>query len=158
MVAGTIDAFAEAFSVGVRDPGDLMIMYGSTMFLIQVLADYHVHPALWTTAGVEPDTHMLTAGTATAGSLTNWLRDLMGGPDFDTLKAEAAEVPLGAEGLLVLPYLAGERTPVFDPTRVAWSPGSPCGTSVRICSVRRTRALPSGSGISLIFSMNLLLM
>jgi xylulokinase len=115
VVAGTIDAFAEAFSVGVRDPGDLMIMYGSTMFLIQVLSDYYVHPALWTTAGVEPGTLMLTAGTATAGSLTNWLRDLMGGPDFDTLKAEAAEVPLGAEGLLVLPYLAGERTPVFDP-------------------------------------------
>jgi xylulokinase len=115
VVAGTIDAFAEAFSVGVRDPGDLMIMYGSTMFLIQVLADYYVHPALWTTAGVEPETHMLTAGTSTAGSLTNWLRDLMGGPDFDTLKAEAAEVPLGAEGLLVLPYFAGERTPVFDP-------------------------------------------
>lgn len=32
-----------------------------------------------------------------------------------TCKAEAAELPLGAEGLLVLPYLAGERTPVFDP-------------------------------------------
>jgi xylulokinase len=47
--------------------------------------------------------------------LTTWLRELMGGPDFDTLKAEAAQVPLGAEGLLVLPYLAGERTPVFDP-------------------------------------------
>jgi xylulokinase len=29
--------------------------------------------------------------------------------------AEAAEVPPGSEGLLVLPYLAGERTPVFDP-------------------------------------------
>jgi xylulokinase len=115
VVAGTIDAFAEAFSVGVRDRGDLMIMYGSTIFLIQVLADYYLHPALWTTAGVEPETHLLTAGTATAGSLTNWLRDLMGGPDFDTLKAEAAEVPLGAEGLLVLPDLAGERTPVFDP-------------------------------------------
>ncbi|HJV14205.1 MAG TPA: FGGY-family carbohydrate kinase [Propionibacteriaceae bacterium] len=115
VVAGTIDAFAEAFSVGVRDPGDLMIMYGSTMFLIQVLSDYYVHPALWTTAGVEPETHLLTAGTATAGSLTNWLQDLTGGPDFDALKAEAAQVPLGAEGLLVLPYLAGERTPVFDP-------------------------------------------
>jgi len=97
VVAGTIDAFAEAFSVGVRDPGDLMIMYGSTIFLIQVLGDdYYVHPALWTTAGVEAQTHLLTAGTATAGSLTNWLRDLMGGPDFDTLKAEAAEVPLGS--------------------------------------------------------------
>jgi xylulokinase len=31
------------------------------------------------------------------------------------LMAEAARVPAGSEGLLVLPYLAGERTPVFDP-------------------------------------------
>src|SRR4029450_12923828 len=97
VVAGTIDAFAEAFSVGGRDPGDLMIMYGSTMFLIQVLADYYVHPALWTTAGVEPETHMLTAGTSTAGSLTNWLRDLMGRPDFDTLKARSEERRVGKE-------------------------------------------------------------
>jgi sugar (pentulose or hexulose) kinase len=56
----------------------LLIMYGSTMFLIQVLADYFVHPALWTTVGTEPETLLLAAGTATAGSLTNWLRDLMG--------------------------------------------------------------------------------
>ncbi len=48
----------------------------------------------------------------------------MGGPDFDTLKAEAVEVPL-VEGLLVLPYLAGERTPVFDPeARADWWLGS----------------------------------
>ena len=43
----------------------------------------------------------------------------MGGPDFDTLKAEAAEVPLGAEGLLVLPYLAGVR-PCWIPRPAVW--------------------------------------
>ncbi len=115
VVAGTIDAMAEAFSVGVRSPGDLMLMYGSTMFAIQVLADYHVNPLLWTTAGVQPKTHLLTAGTSTAGSMTTWLRDLLGEVDFDALEAEAGAVPVGSDGLLVLPYLAGERTPVFDP-------------------------------------------
>lgn len=29
--------------------------------------------------------------------------------------AEASKVPAGSEGLIALPYLAGERTPVFDP-------------------------------------------
>jgi xylulokinase len=145
VVAGTIDAFAEAFSVGVRDPGDLMIMYGSTMFLIQVLDDYYVHPALWTTAGVEPKTHMLTGGTSTAGSLTNWLRDLMGGPDFDTLKAEAADVPLGAEGLLVLPYLAGERTPVFDPE----ARGLVAGLTLRHTRAHLFRAAYEGIGFGI---------
>ncbi|MCW2810680.1 MAG: sugar kinase [Friedmanniella sp.] len=115
VVAGTIDAFAEAYSVGVRDPGDLMIMYGSTMFLIQVLADYYAHPSLWTTAGVEPGTHLLAGGTATGGSMTSWLRSITGEVDHATMLAEAARVPVGSDGLLVLPYLAGERTPVFDP-------------------------------------------
>jgi sugar (pentulose or hexulose) kinase len=101
----------------------------SVTFLIQVLADYHVHPALWTTAGVEPETHMLTAGTATAGSLTNWLRDLMGGPDFDTLKGEAADVPLGTEGLLCCPTWPASARRFSIPTRVAWSPGSRGGTT-----------------------------
>jgi xylulokinase len=115
VVAGTIDAVAEAFSVGVRQPGDQMLMYGSTMFLVQVIDTYYSDPALWTTAGVECGTHALAAGTSTAGSLVNWLQATTGGAPFDTLMAEAQAVPPGSEGLLVLPYLAGERTPVFDP-------------------------------------------
>ncbi len=115
VAAGTVDAWAEAFSAGVRRPGDLMLMYGSTMFFVQVLPSMRSHPLLWTTAGVDPGSHTLAAGMATSGSLTAWLRDLTGGADFATLVEEAAAVPAGADGLLVLPYFAGERTPIFDP-------------------------------------------
>jgi xylulokinase len=115
VVAGTVDAYSEAFSVGVRHPGDQMLMYGSTMFLVQIIDEYHSDPALWTTAGIERGTLALAAGTSTSGSLMNWLQTTTGGAPFDTLMAEAQAVPPGSEGLLVLPYLAGERTPVFDP-------------------------------------------
>jgi xylulokinase len=115
VVAGTVDAYSEAFSVGVRQPGDQMLMYGSTMFLIQVIDGYHSDPALWTTAGVERGTLALAAGTSTAGSMIAWLQTITGGASFDTLMAEAALVAPGSEGLIALPYLAGERTPVFDP-------------------------------------------
>ena len=37
VVAGTVDAWAEAASVGRTDPGDLMVMYGTTMFLVEVV-------------------------------------------------------------------------------------------------------------------------
>jgi xylulokinase len=47
--------------------------------------------------------------------MINWLQSLTGGASFDELTAEALAVPPGSEGLLMLPYLAGERTPVFDP-------------------------------------------
>jgi xylulokinase len=115
VVAGTVDAYSEAFSVGVRRPGDQMLMYGSTMFLVQVIDEYFSDPTLWTTAGVEQGSLALAAGTATAGSLIGWLQTVTGGAPFDQLMAEALTVPPGSEGLLVLPYLAGERTPVFDP-------------------------------------------
>lgn len=112
---GTVDAWAEAFSAGVRRPGDLMLMYGSTLFFVQVLAGYRTLPKLWTTAGVEPGTHTLAAGMATSGSLTGWVQDLSGGAPFEDLVAEAAALPAGSDGLVLLPYFSGERTPVFDP-------------------------------------------
>lgn len=115
VAAGTVDAWAEAFSAGVRGPGDLMLMYGSTMFFVQVLASASSHPLLWTTAGVDPGSYTLAAGMATSGSLTTWLQELTGGAPFSQLVAEAAATPPGADGLLVLPYFAGERTPIFDP-------------------------------------------
>lgn len=115
VTAGTVDAWAEAFSVGVRTPGDMMLMYGSTMFFVQALAEFRSHPMLWTTAGVERGTHTLAAGMATSGSLTAWLQELTGGASFAQLVTEAAATAPGADGLLVLPYFAGERTPLFDP-------------------------------------------
>lgn len=112
--AGTIDAWAEAFSVGVRRPGDLMLMYGSTMFLVQVLAGFAVHPQLWATSGVEPGSMTLAAGMSTSGTLMSWIRDFAGGPSYESLIERAGQVPAGSDGLLVLPYFAGERTPVYD--------------------------------------------
>jgi xylulokinase len=115
VVAGTIDAWAEAVSVGVRHPGDLMLMYGTTMFFVQVTDRWIVDPRLWATAGPFPGTMTLAAGLATSGALTGWLRDILGGPSFDDLVAEARAVAPGSDGLVVLPYFAGERTPIQDP-------------------------------------------
>ena len=114
VIAGTIDAWAEAVSAGVRAPGDVMIMYGTTMFLIQVLAEPRPHPGLWGTCGVTPGAFTLAAGMATSGAVTDWLRRLAG-RDYASLVSAAAEVPAGSRGLLMLPYFAGERTPLFDP-------------------------------------------
>ncbi|SDM15603.1 FGGY-family carbohydrate kinase [Allokutzneria albata] len=114
VTAGTVDAWAEAVSVGVRSPGETMIMYGTTMFLVQVLNRPRPHSGLWGTCGAFPGTYTLAAGMATSGSVTDWLRGLVGG-EFAGLVASASAVPPGSRGLLVLPYFAGERTPLFDP-------------------------------------------
>jgi xylulokinase len=111
---GTVDAWAEAFSAGVRRPGDLMLMYGSTMFFVEVLESYRVRSKLWTTAGVEPGQHTLAAGMSTSGSLMTWMQDLTGGAPFADLVREATGIDPGSDGLVLLPYFSGERTPIFD--------------------------------------------
>ncbi|WP_020660392.1 FGGY-family carbohydrate kinase [Amycolatopsis benzoatilytica] len=114
VTCGTVDAWAEATSAGVREPGDTMIMYGTTMFLVQAVAEARRSPGLWATRGVFPGSYSLAAGMATSGAITDWLRGLFDG-DFAELAAAAAKVPAGSRGLLMLPYFAGERTPVPDP-------------------------------------------
>ena len=113
--AGTVDAWAEAFSVGATTPGDLMLMYGSTMFFVQTVDQVRTHPLLWATCGVQPGSYSIAAGMSTSGTLADWVRELTGGQDWETLTVEASAVPPGSNGLLVLPYFAGERTPHYDP-------------------------------------------
>ena len=115
VIAGTIDAWAEAVSVGAQGPGDLMLMYGTTMFLINTISDRIAVPGLWGTVGAFPGTRNLAGGMATSGAITAWLRGLFGSPSFPELLAEASAAGPGAHGLLMLPYFAGERTPIADP-------------------------------------------
>lgn len=126
VTAGTVDAAAEAVSVGVIDPGDLMVMYGTTLFLLLVTDRPAPDPRMWTTGYVLPGTYDVAGGMSTTGALTRWFRDQLapsemaaeadGGPNAYAALAGAAEgVAPGAEGLVCLPYFAGERTPINDP-------------------------------------------
>jgi xylulokinase len=114
VATGTIDAWSEAMSVGVREPGDMMLMYGTTMFMVEVLREARANPGLWGTTGLFPGTHNLAAGMATSGALTAWLKKISGDLPYERLVEEAAGVAPGSNGLVVLPYFAGERTPLFD--------------------------------------------
>lgn len=115
ITVGTIDAWTEAVSVDAHHPGDLMLMYGTTLFLINTSPTRVTHPALWGTVGLEAGTWNFAAGMATSGAITSWMRSLFGDPGYAELIAEAAAEPAGSRGLLMLPYFAGERTPISDP-------------------------------------------
>lgn len=114
VIVGTIDAWAEGLSVGAVENGDLMLMYGTTMFLVGNTATRVRHPAMWGTTGLVAGQYNLAGGMATSGAITAWLRDLTK-TDYATLSQQAAASGAGARGLLMLPYFAGERTPIFDP-------------------------------------------
>jgi xylulokinase len=117
---GAVDALSEAISVGVVDAGDLMVMYGSTTFFILVQDAATPSPTVWTTAGAFQPQFNLAAGMSTTGSLTRWFkdelaRDLSADDGYARLFTAAARVEPGAQGLLMLPYFSGERTPISDP-------------------------------------------
>lgn len=117
---GAVDALSEAISVGVVEPGDLMIMYGSTAFFVLVTEGRRASVSGWSTPGAYSGQHLLAAGMATSGSLTRWFVDeLLESADVDATYAQlfddAAGIPPGAEGLVMLPYFNGERTPINDP-------------------------------------------
>ncbi|MPZ00848.1 MAG: sugar kinase [Actinophytocola sp.] len=115
VITGTIDAWAEAVSVGAQGVGDLMLMYGTTMFLVNTVPAKVTDRSLWGTVGALPGTRNLAGGMATSGAITSWLRELFGSGDFPELLRLADGSGPGANGLLMLPYFAGERTPVMDP-------------------------------------------
>ena len=54
VIAGTIDAWSESVSVGATEPGDVMLMYGTTMFIVEVLAKRASSTHLWGTVGAVP--------------------------------------------------------------------------------------------------------
>ena len=120
VTCGTIDAAAEAVSIGVQNPGDMMMMYGSTIFIIQITDRRLAETRLWQTPWLYAGQYSAMAGLATSGTLTHWLRDqfardLPTDTAFATLTAEANASPPGAKGLICLPYFSGERTPIHDP-------------------------------------------
>ena len=122
VTVGTIDAAAEAVSVGVKDPGEMMMMYGSTIFIIQLTAAPVRDARMWYAPWLYPGQHASMAGLATSGTLTHWFRDQfardLGDAAFGLLVTEAEASPKGAKGLLCLPYFSGERTPIHDPQAV----------------------------------------
>ncbi|MGU3409709.1 FGGY-family carbohydrate kinase [Microbacterium sp. M1A1_1b] len=114
VTAGTIDAWAEGVSVGESVPGRMFLQYGTTMFMIVPTPEPTPVPGMWTTVGTHPEQPSVSGGMATSGAITEWLRRLVDG-DWRSMLDEADASGIGARGLLMLPYFAGERTPIADP-------------------------------------------
>ena len=126
VTTGTADASAEALSVGVLNPGDMMCMYGSSIFIIHVVEKLTTDKRLWAGPYLFRGTYSVAAGMSCAGTLTRWFRENMAADidarctaDGSNVYAEmmklAQDIPAGSDGLVVLPYFSGERTPINDP-------------------------------------------
>jgi xylulokinase len=155
VMAGGGDQAAGAVGMGAVAPGIVALTLGTSGVVFaatdgpyvepqgRLHAFCHALPGRWHFMGV-----MLSA----AGSL-QWYRDTLApGMSFDDLLAPAANIPPGAEGLLFLPYLTGERTPHPDPL----ARGAFVGLTVRHTQAHLTRAVLEGVAFGLQDSFELI--
>ena len=101
----------------------------------------------FTTPAPLPGLHSVGGAMAATGAALDWFaRDVLGGgTPIDDLIAEAAAVEPGADGLLFLPYLAGERSPLWDPT----ARGAFAGLTLRHGRAHMTRAILEAAALAI---------
>ncbi|MGH2371005.1 MAG: xylulokinase, partial [Chloroflexota bacterium] len=115
VAVGSADTFCTRLGAGGLAPGEVCIYLGTAAWIAVA-------------AGAAPDGRQIVRGfgaTSTTGAALRWARDLLASSvtpgmgevsaSYEALTREAGEVPAGAEGLLFLPHLAGERGPQADP-------------------------------------------
>jgi xylulokinase len=155
VAAGGGDQAAGAIGVGVAGPGPVSVALGTSGVVFAGLERFAADPQARVHAfchAVPGEWHAMGVMLSAAGSL-RWLRDVAApGVDYDTLLGEAAAWPPGVEGLVFLPYLAGERTPHADPD----ARGAFVGLSIRHDRGALVRAVLEGVAFGLRDSLDLL--
>jgi len=116
VVAGSADHVASAFSAGLTEQDDLLVKLGGAGDILYCIDRPEMDPRLFLDYHVIPGKYLINGCMATSGSIIRWFRSEFA-PDlsYRELDAEAATVAPGAEGLILLPYFLGEKTPIFDP-------------------------------------------
>lgn len=126
VVAGTADHVGAALAAGIKEDGDLLIKFGSAGDILYSTEQLVLDPRLYIDYHDIPGKYLLNGCMATSGSLLKWYVEQFCQSDaqaaeqagmslYQYLDAQAAEVPAGSDGLIILPYFLGEKTPVLDP-------------------------------------------
>ena len=125
VVAGSGDTVCSALSAGVVKPDELMFMYGTTGCFVLCTEKARPDPRFYFDYHVIPGMYALNGCMATSGMLLRWFRDNFCQDKFKdadertdsyaVLDREAEGLPPGSDGVVVLPYFMGEKTPINDP-------------------------------------------
>jgi len=165
VAGGGGDQAAGAIGCGIVEKGLVSCTLGTSGVVFAACALPHRVPDgslhLFCSA-VKGGWHMMGVMLAAGGSL-RWLRDelgdsVMGGrkpgkrEPYELMCARAAKVPAGAEGLVFLPYLTGERTPHADPH----ARGVFFGLSLKHTAAHLTRAVLEGVAFGMRDSLELM--
>jgi xylulokinase len=116
VAAGSADHVASALSAGIVAEGDLLVKLGGAGDILLATDAPVVDERLYLDYHLVPGKYLPNGCMAASGSFIRWFqRELAGGTPLEVLDREATAVEPGAGGVLALPYMLGEKTPVNDP-------------------------------------------
>ena len=124
VMVGTVDSAAAALEAGAVEPGVAAEMTGTSTVLIMPNDGGLTEPAFIAMPHAIPGVHLLLGAMVASGASLRWFRDQLGEVEvqtgtrlnvdpFDLLTEQAAQVSPGSGGVVFLPYMAGERSPIW---------------------------------------------
>lgn len=165
VVAGTVDCNAAWVANGAIEVGDASLVMGTAGVLGIVHEEPRFTKKMITIVHTADSRRMYTtlAAIVSCGGVTRYFRDTFGqferfasqnlGVDvYELMNLEAAGIPPGSDGLLFLPYLSGERTPIWDPL----ARGVVFGMSLAHTKGHMLRAMMEGAGYALLDNFELI--
>lgn len=157
VAGGAGDNAAAALGTGVCRDGQAFVTLGTSGVVFAHSSKVSIDPLgrVHTFCAAVPGTWTAMSCTLAAGLSLRWARDELytaeheqaqknGTDAYDLMTKEAASVPSGSDGLIYLPYLMGERSPVLD----AEARGVFFGLSARHKKAHLTRAVLEGITLS----------
>lgn len=146
VVAGGLDAACGTLGAGVCHAGEAQEQGGQAGGMSLCIDQYAADPRLILSAHVIPDHWLLQGGTTGGGGALKWLREqICPELSFAQMSDLADSVPAGSEDVLFLPYMAGERSPIWNPNAC----GVFFGLSYAKTRVHLIRAVMEGVGYAL---------
>ena len=116
VVAGGLDAACGTLGAGVYEVGQTQEQGGQAGGM-SICTDHALsHKKLILSPHVVPGKWLLQGGTVGGGGALKWFKQEFGQDlSFDDLTNEAAKIAPGSDGVVFLPYMSGERSPIWDP-------------------------------------------
>lgn len=126
VIAGCMDTVGASIGAGVIEPGQCFVIMGTAARVATPLNKAHFDQRFMNCTNILPETWLAIGAVNGVGSSLRWLRDnfgqmeaqvaqLTGADVYDLLTEQVTLSPPGSKGLIFLPYISGERTPIWDP-------------------------------------------
>lgn len=163
VVAGVVDGTAAALEAGTVSDGHVCEMTGTSTVILAASTNIITDPRLTYLPHAVKDTSLLIGTMSSTGASLKWFRNQLGfgeqttasilGMDpYDVMNLEAGKIPNRPSGVIFLPYLAGERSPIWDNT----ARGVLFGLSANTTRAQLIKALMEGAALGLNHNLEVL--